>query len=92
MCPKAEHEPRASPGLGAGTCGRKGEGPGEQWWDVDRGNVASVMTPMAPEPLARPGERQRDGTTMAKEVLEASMMGFPLRGGQKRRETARVLG
>lgn len=50
------------------------------------------MTPMVPEPLARPGERQRDGTKMAEEVLEGCTDGFPTARGTEEKETARVLG
>ena len=51
-----------------------------------------MMTPMVSEPLARPGERQRDGTKTAEEVLEGCMDGFPTVRGTEEKETARVLG
>ena len=46
------------------------------------------MTPMVSEPLARPGERQRDGTKMAEEVLEGCVDGFPSLRGTEEKETA----
>ena len=92
MYPTAKHEPRASPGLGAGTRGRKGEGPGEQRWEVDRGHAAPVMTPMAPEPLPRPGERQKDGTKTAEELLEASTDGFPTARGTEEKGNSQGAG